>query len=154
MPEATQRFTTTPRRQAGAILVDLPFDPARTWGKRSRYHITGTVGGVKVRGPLQADDDGFVLRLGPAWVRDCGIAPDAEVEVVLSPEGPQQETLADDLTRALDAEPAARDFFDSLATFYRKAYLSWVDATKRNPEERARRIAELIELLKAGKKQR
>ena len=37
---------------------------------------------------------------------------------------------------------------------YRRAYLRWIDATKRRPELRAARIAELIDLLKAGKKER
>ena len=52
------------------------------------------------------------------------------------------------------AEPAASAFFDGLAQFYRKAYLSWIDATKRRPDQRAARIAEMVELLKAGRKQR
>ena len=155
MPDATQRFKSTlsPRTGGGATLR-LSFDPAAVWGDRSRYHITGTVGGVKVRGPLDRDRNGFVLRLGPAWLRDCDIETGTEIEVVLSPEGPQQEALAEDITRALEAAPAARDFFASLPTFYRKGYLTWVDATKRSPDERARRISQLVELLKAGKKER
>ncbi|MGH9212392.1 MAG: YdeI/OmpD-associated family protein [Acidimicrobiales bacterium] len=47
-------------------------------------------------------------------------------------------------------------FFDSLARFYRRAQLRWIDATKRRPDarvERAERIAGVIELLKAGHKQ-
>ena len=46
------------------------------------------------------------------------------------------------------------NLFDTLAGFYRKGYLRWIDATKRRPELRAERIAELMELLKAGYKQR
>jgi uncharacterized protein YdeI (YjbR/CyaY-like superfamily) len=53
---------------------------------------------------------------------------------------------------ALAAEPDAATFFDSLATFYRKNYLRWIDATKRSPEARAERIAELVDLMKAGRK--
>ena len=48
----------------------------------------------------------------------------------------------------------AGPFFDSLAQFYRKAYLRWIDATKRSPAKRAERIAEMIKLLDAGVKQR
>jgi uncharacterized protein YdeI (YjbR/CyaY-like superfamily) len=55
---------------------------------------------------------------------------------------------------ALAASPAAGEFFDSLAQFYRKAYLTWVDSTKRSPERRAARIAEMVTLLEAGQKQR
>jgi hypothetical protein len=45
-------------------------------------------------------------------------------------------------------------FFDSLAQFYRNAFLRWIDATKRRPEQRPLRIAEMILLLEEGKKER
>jgi len=74
--------------------------------------------------------------------------------VTLSPEGPQRGALDDDIAAALAAEPKAASFFDGLATFYRKAYLTWIAGTKKRPAERARRIAELVRLLQAGVKQR
>jgi uncharacterized protein YdeI (YjbR/CyaY-like superfamily) len=74
--------------------------------------------------------------------------------VVIVPEGPQRDEVADDIAAALDANPGAGAFFDSLAQFYRKAYLRWIDATKRRPDLRAQRIAEVIRLLDAGIKER
>lgn len=74
--------------------------------------------------------------------------------VVLAPEGPQRDDLAPDIAAALAAEPQAGAFFDSLAQFYRRAYLRWIDGTKRRPAARAERIVEMIELLKAGIKER
>jgi uncharacterized protein YdeI (YjbR/CyaY-like superfamily) len=53
---------------------------------------------------------------------------------------------------ALDSEPEAGAFFESLATFYRNGYLRWIEGAKR-PETRSARIAEMLRLLKAGKKQ-
>jgi hypothetical protein len=41
-----------------------------------------------------------------------------------------------------------------LAQFYTKAYLKWIDGTSRRPELRAERIAEVVQLLEAGIKQR
>ncbi|MFD8498068.1 YdeI/OmpD-associated family protein [Amycolatopsis sp. NPDC059657] len=70
------------------------------------------------------------LGLGEAWRRDNGIVA------------------------ALAASPAASAFFDSLATFYRKGYLRWINATTRRPDVRAACIAEMISLLEQGKKQR
>ncbi|WP_204083000.1 YdeI/OmpD-associated family protein [Asanoa ishikariensis] len=58
------------------------------------------------------------------------------------------------MAAALDADPQAADFFDALAQFYRRAYLRWIDGTKRRPEQRAQRIAEMIRLLEAGQKER
>lgn len=86
--------------------------------------------------------------------RACRIEPGDSVDVVLAPEGPQRTDLPPDVAAALDAESAAGAFFDSLAQFYRKAYLRWIDGTKRRPGVRAERIAEMVELLKVGHKER
>jgi uncharacterized protein YdeI (YjbR/CyaY-like superfamily) len=88
------------------------------------------------------------------WMRDAAVAAAADVIVELTPEGPQRADLADDIATALAANPAAAAFFDTLAQFYRKAYLRWIDATTRRPELRAARIAEVVDLLAAGIKQR
>jgi uncharacterized protein YdeI (YjbR/CyaY-like superfamily) len=77
-----------------------------------------------------------------------------EVVVELTPEGPQRADLAEDISAALAANPAAAAFFDTLAQFYRKAYLRWIDATTRRPDLRAARIAEVVDLLAAGIKER
>jgi uncharacterized protein YdeI (YjbR/CyaY-like superfamily) len=73
---------------------------------------------------------------------------------MLQPEGPQRADLAPDLQAAFDADPQAGAFFDGLAQFYRKAYLRWIDATKRRPDERVRRIAEVVALCHEGIKER
>ncbi len=72
----------------------------------------------------------------------------------LEPEGPQRQDLADDIAAALAANPAAAAFFDTMAQFYRKAYLRWIDATTRRPDLREERIAEVVGLLAAGVKER
>jgi uncharacterized protein YdeI (YjbR/CyaY-like superfamily) len=107
-----------------------------------------------VRGALAESQRGYLLLLGAAYRRDAGLHVGDAVAVVLAIEGPQRDGLAADLAAALEAEPEAGRFFDALATFYRKGYLRWVDATQRRPDVRAARIAELVELLKAGHKQR
>jgi hypothetical protein len=138
----------------GRVYVVLPFDVEKVWGLRARYHVRGTSNGMGVRGSLEQFSKGYLLPLGPAWRRGAGLQMGDPVTVALIPEGPQSEALAADIAGALAAEPDAARFFDGLATFYRKNYLRWIDATKRSPDLRARRIAELIELMKAGKKVR
>jgi hypothetical protein len=138
----------------GRVLVPLPFDPDRSWGVKPRHHLAGTVNGRRVRAVVESHEQGFGIVLGAAWRRDCGIAPGDAVYVVLSPEGPQRVDLAPDVADALDGEPEAGAFFDALAQFYRNAYLKWIDATKRRPDERAARIEQMVALLKNGVKQR
>lgn len=152
---AERRFRTTlaagPR---GAVIVPVPFDPDAVWGKKPVHHVNGEVGPCRIRGTVERLEDGFGLKLGPAWVRDAPVRAGDDVEVTLAPEGPQRQALDPDITAALAAEPQAAAFFDGLAQFYRRAYLTWIAGTKRRPEERARRIAETVRLLKAGIKQR
>ena len=136
------------------VMVPVPFDPDTVWGRKSDHRVGGSVNGMGVRASVERLGDGFGIVLGPAWRRDCGIAPGDAVSVVLAPEGPQREDLADDIRAALDADPSAGAFFDGLAQFYRQAFLRWIDATKRRPDERTRRIAEMVELLRQEKKQR
>ncbi|WP_084599281.1 YdeI/OmpD-associated family protein [Actinoplanes subtropicus] len=151
----SERFDSTVAvTRGGKLLVPVPFDPDRVWGAKPRHHVSGTVNGARVRAVLEPAGDGFGFTLGAKSPAACGVAAGDRVAVELAPEGPQREDLAEDVAAALAAEPGAGAFFDSLAQFYRRGYLRWIDATKRRPDKRAERIAEMIELLKAGKKQR
>jgi hypothetical protein len=151
----SQRFTVAVADGGrGRLLIPVPFNPDTTWTAKPRHHIGGTIKGMGVRGIIEAHGDGHGFLLGPAWRRDCGVAVGDTVTVEVWPEGPQRDDLAEDVAAALAADPKAGEFFDSLAQFYRKAYLRWIDATKRNPDRRAQRIAEVVDLLNAGIKQR
>jgi hypothetical protein len=154
MAEA-QRFTvvvTTDSR--GRVMVPVPRDPDAMWGHKTVHRVHGTVNGMNVRAEIEPLGEGWGIMLGPAWRRDCGIGLGDRVDVVLAPEGPQRDSLAPDLAAALEADPAAGEFFDSLAQFYRNAYIRWIEATKRRPDVRAERIAEVVGLLRAGVKER
>ena len=140
--------------EKGRAYLVVPFDPEKVWGPRERYHIRGAINGRIVRGALEQFSRGYFLPLGPVYRRDNGLQLGDTVSVILAPEGPQREALAPDIAAALDAEPEAARFFDGLASFSRKNYLRWIDATKRSPEVRAQRIAELVDLMKAGRKER
>ena len=135
-------------------MIAVPFDPDEAWGAKADHPVAGTVNGRRVRGRIAPSSRGWALTLPPMWMRDASIAAAADVIVELAPEGPQRGDLADDIAAALEANPAAAAFFDTLAQFYRKAYLRWIDATTRRPELRAARIAEVVDLLAVGIKQR
>ncbi|MHB1137991.1 MAG: YdeI/OmpD-associated family protein [Microthrixaceae bacterium] len=155
MDVRTQRFTTVvvsdSRRR---VLVPLPFDPDDAWGPKPAHSVAGTVNGMPVRAVIEPLDEGRAILLGPAWRRDCGIAAGDEVDVVLGPEGPQRDDLAEDVAAALDGDPTAGEFFDGLAQFYRRGYLRWIDGAMRRPDLRAARIDEVVALLRAGIKER
>ena len=150
--DRTQAYTTMLEPLPGSrTRVPVPFDPNEVWGTKRQHHVGGTIAGVPLRASIGRDDTGWSFSIGV-----CGrpMHPGDVVEVVISPEGPQRSDLEPDLQAAFEANPEAGAFFDSLAQFYRKAYLRWIDATKRRPDVRAERIAEVIRLLNDGVKER
>ena len=132
------------RRRQGGVALKLPFDPAVEWGERARYDVTGK---------LVSRSGVYYLELGPGWCRDEGLSAGEPATVSLQPEGPQLAAMDDDIAVALSAAPDARRFFESLPTFYRKNYMRWIGEARR-PETRARRVAEMVDLLSAGKRER
>jgi Bacteriocin-protection, YdeI or OmpD-Associated/Domain of unknown function (DUF1905) len=151
----SQRFravvTAGPRDSA---VITIPFDPDEAWGAKADHPVSGMIGDCRTRTRLFPADGGWVLILAPKRLLSMGIAIGDEVTVELAPEGPQRGDLAEDIAAALAANPAAGAFFDTLAQFYRRAYLRWIDATTRRPDLRAARIAEVVSLLAAGIKER
>jgi uncharacterized protein YdeI (YjbR/CyaY-like superfamily) len=65
-------------------------------------------------------------------------------------DSPSIATVPDDFQAALDAEPAAAEFFENLGSTKRYAFLYRIEDAKR-PETRAKRIAEYVALLREGK---
>jgi hypothetical protein len=148
-----QRFSVTLRDGGGGrVLIPVPFDPDTLWGAKQRHHVGGTVNGTRVRGVVELHGATHGFLLGQAWLRDHRLAIGDQAEVVIEPEGPQRDDLAPDVAAALAASPRAGEFFDSLAQFYRRGYLRWIDATKRRPDLRVQRIAAMVELLERGVK--
>jgi hypothetical protein len=125
----------------GRGVIEVPFDPRR--GLECQSQAPGQRHDQRpvVRGTIARGGSGWALAVTPMWLRDTGVAAGDDVIVELGPEGPQRSDLAPDISAALEASPAAAAFFDTLAQFYRKAYLRWIDATARRPDLRAARIA-------------
>ena len=133
----------------GHAVIVVPFDPDEEWGTKAVHHTNGTVNGCRVRVTIGPSDEGWAFTLNPR----LGLGPGSEAIVELAPEGPQRGDLAEDISAALAANPAAGAFFDTLAQFYRKGYLRYIDATTRRPDLRVARITEVVGLLAAGKKE-
>jgi uncharacterized protein YdeI (YjbR/CyaY-like superfamily) len=88
-------------------------------------------------------------RMQPAGLREIERAK-ADGRWDAAYEGSAKATVPDDLQRALDESPAARDFFATLTSQNRYAILHRVQTAKK-PETRARRIAAFVAMLAEGK---
>ena len=148
-----QHFESIVKKSGARMWIEIPFNPNEVWGTKERHAITGSVNGCQVRGSLVLDGSHYFLSLGAAWRRDNGLDVGAKVDVRLSPEGPQTESLSPDINHSLEADPQAKAFFQSLATFYRRNYIQWIESAKR-PETRSKRIDEMLKLLQAERKEK
>jgi hypothetical protein len=148
-PLESRTFSATlePRR-GGGVAVRIPFDPSAVWGDKDRHYVTGTMNGRQLRGVLIVSDDGYILPMGPTWARSCGMVTRMVVSVVLQPEGPQLDSLPEDVAAALEEAPEARRMFESLAPFYRTGFIRLIETAKR-PETRVRRVRQMVAALKA-----
>ena len=87
-------------------------------------------------------------RMRPAGLREVELAKeDGRWDDAF--DSPSTATVPDDFQAALDAEPAAAEFFASLGSTKRYSFLYRITDAKR-PETRAKRIAEYVELLARG----
>lgn len=150
---AIERFTGTIEAFGSRMGVALPFDPNSVWRRRTRHHVAGSVNQLPFRGELVLEGAGYCLVLGPAWCRDHGTAVGDAVQVELAPGGHLSDNVAPDIAEALAADPRARDFFDSLPSYYRNNFMRWIDGAKR-PATRAERIRQTVDLCAAGRRER
>jgi hypothetical protein len=152
MAESRTFTATLEPRPRGGVLVRVPFDPATPWRERDRWYVEGTIGHQPMRGTVELVDGRPVLALGPAWCRDPRVAAGTRHTVVLRPEGPQLETVPGELAERLRADEDARRAFESLATFYRKAFVKPIAEAAR-PETRVRRAGAVIAALRAHRRE-
>jgi uncharacterized protein YdeI (YjbR/CyaY-like superfamily) len=89
---------------------------------------------------------GRMRRAGHAQV--TAAQADGRWEAAYAPSS--RATIPDDFQQALDAEPAAREFFSTLTGMRRYAFLHRLHHVK-TPQARQRRIAGYIELLREGR---
>jgi uncharacterized protein YdeI (YjbR/CyaY-like superfamily) len=112
------------------------FTPRRArsiWSKRNRDFATALI------------ESG---RMQPAGLREVERAK-ADGRWDAAYDAPSTATVPDDLQAALDANPAAAEFFAGLSSQNRYAVLHRIQTAKR-PETRARRIEKFVAMLAAG----
>lgn len=153
MGERTLYFTATVLSHGSRTFLVLPEEVISRWGNKPHHYVAGTIQSRPIRGRTEHWNGQYILPVGPTWLRDNDIQAGMSVECALSPESPVLEELAHDIASAIEAEPQAKAFFEEIAPFYRKNFLRWIEDAKR-PETRAKRIAEVVELLKEGRRER
>lgn len=151
LPIGSLKFTATlvPRGAAAAFILDEEQVSVVGEGAK-RFPVAATVNGFTWRTTVTRMRGEFMLGLSRA-VRDAaGVQAGNQVEVTLGLDtAPREVEVPEALARALATDTEAKAAFDALAYTHRKEYCRWIEEAKR-PQTRERRVAQALEMLRAG----
>jgi hypothetical protein len=149
-----KRFRALVERGEGSVCaIHVSFDVEKTFGRRGRVPVSGTLNGAPFRGSLfpMGGRHFFVVNRGlreAAGVRGGETVPvrmerDDEPRVITPPA---------DFARALKADREAQAAWDKLSYTHRREHVEHIEDAKK-PETRLRRIEKSVALLAAGQKE-
>jgi len=132
--------------------IEVPPEVVEALGAGKRPAVTVTInGGHSYRSTVAVMGGKYLLPVSAENRTAAGLTAGDEIDVELVlDEAPREVEVPDDLTAALDAEPAARAFFDGLSYSNRRRLVLAIEGAKAE-ETRRRRIAKTVENLAAGK---
>ena len=144
--------TTLSLENRNATGIHVPTEAVEALGGGRRPAVVATVNGYTYRGTVMGYDPADPLMPFSSEHREAsGLKAGDEIDVELELDTrPREVEVPDDLAAALEAEPAAKAFFDGLSYTNRRIHTLSVEGAK-TPETRARRIEKSIALLREGK---
>jgi hypothetical protein len=118
-------------------------------GKRPAVHVT--INGYAYRSTVAPMGGEFMLPVSAEVRESAGVAAGDEVEVEVELDAaPREVSVPPDFAEALDADAAARQFFDGLSYSNKRRFVLSVEEAK-TPETRQRRIAKAVDMLREGR---
>ena len=148
-------FTATlePRGPAAAVVLDADQVAAVGEGAK-RFPVLATVNGYSWRTSVARMGGEYLVGLSRAVREAAGVLAGDSVEVAIELDAaPREVEVPEALAAALAADPTARAKFEALAYSHRKEYARWIAEAKR-AETRERRVAQAIEMIRAGQTRR
>jgi uncharacterized protein YdeI (YjbR/CyaY-like superfamily) len=131
--------------------ISVPPEVVEALGHGKRPPVTVTIQGYTYLSTVAAYTGEYLIGVSAANRAGAGVQAGDVVDVELQlDEAPRVLEVPADFTAALDADPAARAFFDGLSYSNRSRFtLSIADA--KTPKTRQRRIDKSIALLREGR---
>lgn len=128
------------------VIVKVPFDPAKTWPKRNRLRVKGTINGSPFRTSLFGSaKDGHILLVNKQMQKGGKVSVGGMAEVVLEPDFEERpSTVPAELEKLLNQSRALKKWFGQLSPSARKYIGAYVEASKA-PEARMRRAEQMAE---------
>jgi len=151
------RFKAKLLRPAGAAqagswtFLILPKSDSAKLPSRGMATVEGTINGVPFRATLEPDGQKSHWFKVDRKLREAAGADAGDVVMLeLAPEA-LETTVPADLRKALAAAPKARALWSDITTIARTDWIHWIVSAKQ-PETRARRVANACSMLAAGKR--
>jgi len=132
------------------VMVRVPFDAGKLWGKRGQLKVKGEINGFAFRTSLFPDGKGGHrllvnkqmqrgAKVAPGMAARFRLEPDSEIRIVAVPE---------DLKRAMSGQRSLRRWFDGLNYSARNEISKWI-AQPKSSGARSRRAEQMAERLLA-----
>lgn len=116
-----------------------------------RFPVLASVNGYEWRTSVARMRGEFLVGLSREVREGAGVQAGDSVTLSLALDtAPREVEVPEALAQALDADPEAKVAFDRLAYTHRKEFARWVAEAKRD-ETRDRRVAQTLEMVRAGR---
>ena len=150
MGELTLTTTLQPRGPAAAVVL-TDEQVAQVGEGRKAFPVRATINDFTWAGRVARMGGESLLGLRREVRTAAGVEAGDEVTVTIAlDEGPREVEVPLALAQALDGDAEAKARFDALAYTHRKEFATWVAEAKKD-ETRERRVAQALEMLRAGK---
>jgi len=145
-------FRPAAAAKAGSwTFLTLPKDASAKLPSRGMTTVEGSINGFPFRATLEPDGQkSHWLRVTRKLCEAAGADAGDVVTLELAPEA-LEPTVPPDLRKALVAAPKARALWADITTNARTDWIHWIISAKQ-PETRARRVANACSMLAAGKR--
>ncbi|MBZ5599506.1 MAG: YdeI/OmpD-associated family protein [Acidobacteriia bacterium] len=132
------------------VLIHIPLDVAKLWGKRGQLRVRGEINGFAFRSSLfPTRKGGHIMIVNKRMQAGGKVAPGSTAQFLLEPDTEVRiVTMPDELKRALAEDRSLRRWFDRLNHSTRNEISKWVSDVK-SAEARTRRAEQIAERLLA-----
>jgi len=148
-----QTFRTTLRQEGKtATGFEVPPEVVEALGGGKRPAVTVTINGAYTyRSTVFPYTEAYMLPLAAEHRIPAGVQAGDDMEVTLELDtAPRVLDVPPELAAALDADPGAKAFFESLSYSNKRVFTLSVEGTN-NPETKARRVEKAIALMREGR---
>jgi uncharacterized protein YdeI (YjbR/CyaY-like superfamily) len=130
------------------VMIRIPFDAAKIWGKRGQLKVKGEINGFAFRTSIfPRRGGGHMMLVNKQMQRGAGVCPGTPAKFRLEPDTSERiVSVPVELKRALAEEGLLRRWFDSLSYSTRNEICKYIAQVK-SAEARTRRARQIAERL-------